>query len=270
MKKQFNIYSLGIIAAATLWAAPTHAQWLVQDNNLYELIQTEVVKEQLKPLNDKFEISGDGKGQFKTGTPDDNSSDFNNLTLTTKDLLNKTKESDNYKADADAFFKETTPNCNKKSNTLVLQNCKRMRNLMGAQLKEIQDISKNLEARNRALQNSIMNANYDTTGELQKKQYEISLLQAIIANDNMRLKTAIASYQAMRDLYRTQYEEALQNRVAGKDDDNNNMQVTAKKIFAVGAAAATFMGTKAMIDNNWKSEIFKDRGSVQQVIRSKR
>lgn len=270
MKNQFNMCSLGIIAAAALWAAPAHAQWLVQDNNLYELIQKEVVKEQLKPLNDKFTISGNGKGQFKTGTADDKSSDFNALALTTKELLDRTKEKDNYKADADAFFKETTPNCNAKANALVLKNCKRMRNLMGAQLKEIQDISKNLEARNRALKSSIMNAKYKTTGELQKKQYEISLLQAIIANDNMRLKTAIASYQAMRDLYKTQYEEALQNRVAGKSDNNNDKLAVMKKMGAVAAAVGTFVGVKSIADSTWQPEIFKDRGTIQQVIQRKR
>ena len=138
-----------------------------------------------------------------------------------------------------------------------------MRNILGAQLKEIQNISKNLEARNRALQDIMTKNEFKTPGELQKRQYEMSVLQTVIANDQMRLQTALASYQAMRDLYKEQYNEALQARNSG------GLGTATKKLRGAGAATATFAATKASVDNSWGAEIFKERRTVDQVIRQR-
>jgi hypothetical protein len=40
-------------------------------------------------------------------------------------------------------------------------------------------------------------------------------LQTIIANDNMRMQTAMAAYQNMRALYQEKYNEAVQARTNG-------------------------------------------------------
>lgn len=259
------VWALG--AALLLAGVPVQAQWLVQDNNLYNLIKNEVVDDQLKNINKKLDTSGNGKGSFKNTEKDVSQSDknFNALKLTTEELLTKKKEGQ-YADDAKEFFTETTPNCSEKSNDLIRNQCLRLRNIMGTQLKEIRNISRNLEARNAALK-SIMETKFNTLGELQKKQYEISVLQTVIANDQMRLQTALASYQTMRDLYRTQYDEALQERNNDKKDGNGNKVSSARKLAAVGAAAATFVTTKKLVDNNYKAEIFKSQETVEEVIR---
>lgn len=43
-------------AALLLAGAPAQAQWLVQDNNLYNLIKNEVVDDQLKNINKKLDV----------------------------------------------------------------------------------------------------------------------------------------------------------------------------------------------------------------------
>lgn len=57
-------------AALLLAGAPAQAQWLVQDNNLYNLIKNEVVDDQLKNINKKLDTSGNGKGSFKNTEKD--------------------------------------------------------------------------------------------------------------------------------------------------------------------------------------------------------
>ena len=261
--------ALALGAALLAAAMPAQAQWLVQDNNLYNLIKNEVVDDQLKNINKKLDTSGNGKGSFKTTEKDvgKDDTDFNILKLTTEELLAKTKE-DQYANDAKEFFKESTPNCSEKSNDLIKKQCMHLRNIMGSQLKEIRNISRNLEARNSALK-TIMGAEFKTIGELQKKQYELSVLQTVIANDQMRLQTALASYQAMRDLYRTQYDEALQERNNDKKDSNGNTVSAARKMAAIGAAGATFVASKNLVDNNFRSEIFKEKRSVDEIIRQR-
>lgn len=257
-------------AALLVAGMPAQAQWLVQDEKLWELIKNEVVDDQLKNINEKLKTSGNGKGSFKSEKKDveEGGKDFNSLKLTTQELLAKTKEGE-YENDAKEFFTETTPNCSEKSNDLIKNQCLRLRNVMGSQLKEIRNIARNLEARNEAL-NSIMKAEFKTIGELQKKQYELSVLQTVIANDQMRLQTALASYQAMRDLYRTQYDEALQERNNDKKDHNGNPANASRKLAAVGAAAATFVASKNIVDERFKSEIFKEEKSIEEAIRQRK
>lgn len=262
------------------------AQWLVQDEKLYKLVKEGIV--------DKIATSGKGEGSFKkNGTVKDDSNEFHALTLTTKELLAKDKE-DRYdekgniiekktngyfvgangegsvKGDKSAsgsgsgfFYEKSIPSCNKSTVEIYTQ-CMHMRNILGAQLKEIQNISKNLEARNRALQDIMTKNQFKTTGELQKRQYEMSVLQTVIANDQMRLQTALASYQAMRDLYKEQYNEALQARNSG------GLGNAVKKLRGAGAATAAFAATKAAVDSAWGAEIFKERRTVDQVIRQRR
>lgn len=254
-------WALAVGTCLLLLGTPARAQWLVQDEKLYKLVKEGIV--------DKIATSGKGEGSFKkNGTVKDDSNEFHALTLTTKELLAKDKEK-SYQEDAVPFFKGSTPNCSDKYNEELKEKCLYLRNIMGSQLKEIQNVSKNLEARNRALQ-SIMSKEFKTPGELQKKQYEMSVLQTVIANDQMRLQTALASYQAMRDVYRTQFDELLQERNNDKKDNNNNIKATARKYAAIAGAAATFAASKSVVDSNFQNEIFKDRGSINEVIQRRR
>lgn len=257
-------WALAVGACLLLLGTPARAQWLVQDEKLYKLVKEGIV--------DKIATSGDGKGSFKKdGTVKDDSNEFHALTLTTKELLTKSEEKENsYQEDAAPFFVGTTPNCSDKYNDELKKKCHHMRNILGVQLKEIQNISKNLEARNRALQDIMTKNQFKTTGELQKRQYEMSVLQTVIANDQMRLQTALASYQAMRDVYRTQFDELLQARNNDKKDNNNNIKATARKYAAIAGAAATFAASKSVVDSNFQNEIFKDRGSINEVIQRRR
>lgn len=280
-----RIYAVALAAFAALAAGtPAHAQWLVQDNNLYKQI----------------EISGNGKGSFKTTSRSVKSTvkntvksalggnKFEELAFDTEDLLQGNKEdpavaleammttssiaggvgakavgavnsaimgTNTYSSDAGSFFGSSLPACSAKSTRAVFVQCMHMRNILGSQLKEIQAISKTLEERNIALQ-GIMSERFSTAGELQKKQYEISVLQTVIANDQMRLQTALASYQAMRDMYKEKYNEALISRQSGTNRSlEDNLRVAA----GVAAGVASFQATKAAADSQANANIFKKR-----------
>ena len=259
-------WALAVGACLLLLGTPVRAQWLVQDEKLHRLIKEEVIQKQLQPINDKLKINGNGVGAYDTKELDFSGKDepsleagkFYTFKLTTNDLLARKKENA-YANDADEFFEGTVASCNK-NDKQVYPYCLRMRNILGSNLKEIKHISKSLEARNKALE-VIMKKEFKTIGELQKKQYEIDVLQAIIANDQMRLQTALASYQAMRELYKEQYNEILQARNGGE---------TGQKLLGTAAGAAAFVASKAKVDQKWGSRIFKERRTVDEVIRQKR
>lgn len=289
----FGKSGLALALGAALLAAtmPAQAQWLVQDNNLYNLVNDGVVE--------KIAVSGDGKGSFRSSTKNNlknsvtsalglgNTKSFDELSFDTENLLDKNKEdsdltleamkkassavgsvggnvignaignitgSNTYAIDAANFFGSSIPGCNTHTNKDAFKQCMHMRNILGSQLKEIQTISKTLEDRNLSLQ-GIMAERYKTPGELQKKQYEISVLQAVIANDQMRLQAALASYQAMRDLYKEKYNEALNVRQQGKGD----LKTQALRLAGAAAGTATFAASKAALDSQVKPQIFKKR-----------
>ena len=110
---------------------------------------------------------------------------------------------------------DTTPNCPDRQGP-IRNYCLASREILATQLLEIENLGKTLEARNLALQDMMADNQYGTLAELQQKQYTLQTLQALIANDQMRLQTSMAAYQGMRTLYQEKYQEALQNRVTGK------------------------------------------------------
>lgn len=277
-------WALAVGACLLLLGAPARAQWLVQDENLYKEL-----KASGSGKGNFSQSSRNLKSSIKKGAKNAlglNKTKFEELALDTEGLLDKSMEDSDaklkmvakmeqtaggtiangaigkvlgvlgkntYAGDAAAFFGDM-PNCNASGNTEVFVQCMHMRNILGSQLKEIQAISKNLESRNEALQ-GIMGEKYKTAGELQQKQYEISLLQAVIANDQMRLQTALAAYQSMRDLYKEKYNEALHKRQYGGSSVSN--KVAQLKAGVVGAA--TFAATKATVDSTMNANIFKKR-----------
>lgn len=279
-------WALAVGACLLLLGAPARAQWLVQDEKLYKLVKEGIV--------DKIATSGDGKGSFKAAPRSSKDTqkkeeNFEELAFDTEKLLSKEKEDDaeelrrkmevlarggrtgslasdtaskagtgvsTYSNDATGFFGSSLPGCNHHSNKEVFVQCMHMRNILGSQLKEIQAISKNLEGRNQALQ-SIMSKGFKTTGELQKKQYQISVLQTVIANDQMRLQTALASYQTMRDLYKEKYNEALRKREYGSGSGSVSDKLAQARAGIAGAA--TFAATKAAVDSTMNANIFKKR-----------
>ena len=173
---------------------------------------------------------------------------FSEIKISTEKVLNKTKDLD---TDKKTYYgSDTTPNCPTQGNKVLIENCEKARNILAAQLKEIDNIAKALESRNNALQDMMKESNYSTQSELQQKQYAMLTFQTIIANDNMRLQAAMAAYQNMRNVYQEKYNEALQNRISGKSDF---FQSLAKGV----AAEAGIQAGKAAADSTLKGNIFK-------------
>lgn len=245
---------LGLLLAAQPAA---QAQWLVVDEEAIK--QLEQANKKLQNIHDQIKISGTGVGAYsKSGQVSDNTSNFLSLSLplNTNTLLDPGKLSTNttqFENDAKTYFGvDTTPNCNTalaQTAPVLYDNCVRARNILGSQLAAIRTISQTLEGRNRKLEAMLQNDEYKTAGELQKKQYEISALQAMIANDQMRLQTALAAFNTTREIYLTKQGEALQARVGGKSDNNGDSVLgdTLKGIFGqiAGAAGGIQLGKAA-------------------------
>lgn len=142
-----------------------------------------------------------------------------------------------------------TPNCNDsaigtKYGRLLYQNCLKARNVLAAQLQQISDISKVLDERNDTLQRMLQNSNVDKTRDLQLRQYKLTALQTLIANDQMRLQAAMASYQALRQLYDEKRAEAQQALTTGKSADFMSNAI-GTLVSALGAAGGMAVGKEA-------------------------
>ena len=88
-----------------------------------------------------------------------------------------------------------------KSDEENMQNaCNNARNLIALNLYEIHRLAEVLEERNEALQKLVKKWDYGTSGELQKKQYQLALMQTLIQNDLSRLQASLAAYQTKINL----------------------------------------------------------------------
>lgn len=86
--------------------------------------------------------------------------------------------------------------------------CNNARNLIALNLYEIHRAVTVLEQRNDKLQELVKNWRYDTSGDVQKKQYQIALMQALIQNDMARLQTSLVAYQTKITLFKQLQAEA--------------------------------------------------------------
>lgn len=274
--------ALALGAALLAAAMPAQAQWLVQDNNLYELIKNEVVDDQLKNINKKLDASGKSVGPYtsKGGAINDNTSTFNQLEfpLSPNTLLDPEKHATNATTFANSaktyIGEDTLPNCNKEDETkrpVLYNNCLYARNIMGEQLRALRTVSQTLEARNRKLHSLMQNNEYKTIGELQKKQYELNALQAMMLNDNMRLQTTLAAFNATRDMYNLRYTEAMQGKITLKKDQNPHGKNGAALAAAQTAGRAllnTALAAAATADDdkNLKEKSGLAGGSVNDLI----
>ena len=270
--------ALALGAALLAAAMPAQAQWLVQDNNLYNLIKEGVV--------DKIAISGKNVGPYSTeGEVNDNTSTFNQLVfpLSPNTLLDPDKRKSDVEeqlifensANAKKYIGDATiPNCNKEEKEKrpeMYKNCLYTRNIMGEQLRALHKISQTLEARNRKLHSLMQNNEYKTIGELQKKQYELNALQAMMLNDNMRLQTTLAAFNATRDMYNLRYTEAMQGKITLKKDQNPHGKNGAALAAAQTAGRAllnTALAAAATADDdkNLKEKSGLAGGSVNDLI----
>ncbi len=139
---------------------------------------------------------------------------FGQMPTTSRDVLAGRHD---FTRDVAAFYgAEGAANCPANASPDLLSQCQSARNILASQLQEIQAIAAELDARNNALRRMLQDHSYSTLAELQQKQYMMSTLQAIIANDNLRLQASLAAYQGMRQLYQEKYQTAVQQRVTGK------------------------------------------------------
>ena len=131
-----------------------------------------------------------------------------------------------------------------KSDEENMQNaCNNARNLIALNLYEIHRLAEVLEERNEALQKLVKKWDYGTSGDLQKKQYQLALMQTLIQNDLSRLQASLAAYQTKINLYRQIQAEAERNILYGKQADSPSAQLKnlAQKGGGMLAAATTIV-----------------------------
>ena len=116
--------------------------------------------------------------------------------------------------------------------------CNNARNLIALNLYEIHRLAEVLEERNEALQKLVKKWDYGTSGELQKKQYQLALMQTLIQNDLSRLQASLAAYQTKINLYRQIQAESERNILYGKQTDSASAKLTRLAQGAGGIAAA--------------------------------
>ena len=116
--------------------------------------------------------------------------------------------------------------------------CNNARNLIALNLYEIHRLTEVLEERNEALQKLVKKWDYGTSGELQKKQYQLALMQTLIQNDLSRLQASLAAYQTKINLYRQIQAESERNILYGKQTDSASAKLTRLAQGAGGIAAA--------------------------------
>lgn len=200
-----------------------YLQKMLSEETIKKYLADEVIKKQLgdrllKPMLDQLSVVPGGKAihgmvnKVVPGQMTASDRNFGELKTTTGAVLDGNHRMDDA---VTAFFKtEVAPSCPKGSGELT-DNCVKARSALAAQLQEIRNLSNSLDSRNNALRDMLADNNYNTLAELQQKQYVMLTLQTIIANDNMRMQTAMAAYQNMRALYQEKYNEAVQSRTNG-------------------------------------------------------
>lgn len=136
-----------------------------------------------------------------------------------------------------------------KSDEENMQNaCNNARNLIALNLYEIHRLAEVLEERNEALQKLVKKWDYGTSGELQKKQYQLALMQTLIQNDLSRLQASLAAYQTKINLYRQIQAEAERNILYGKQVDSPSAQL--KKLAQKGGGMLTMIGAVLVLEKN--------------------
>ena len=222
-----------------------YLQKMLSEDAIKKYLADEVLKKQLgdrllKPMLDQLTVIPGGKAvqsmvdKVVPGQAADGAREFGELKTATREVLDGKHPADNAVA---VFFTGDPPaNCPKHSGELT-DNCLKARKALDAQLQEIRNISSSLESRNNALRDMLKDNNYGSLAELQQKQYTMLTLQTIIANDNMRMQTALAAYQNMRSLYQEKYNEAAQARMNGGGASSLLHSLGRAPIAAAGIAA---------------------------------
>lgn len=200
-----------------------YMQKMLSEETIKKYLADEVIKKQigeklLQPMVNQLSVIPGAKafqGMVEKVVPGQMTAtdrNFGELKTTTEAVLDGKHKMEDA---VTAFFKgDTPPACPKVSGELT-DNCVKARSALAAQLQEIRTLSDSLESRNNALRDMLVDKNYSSLAELQQKQYVMLTLQTIIANDNMRMQTAMAAYQNMRALYQEKYNEAVQARTNG-------------------------------------------------------
>ena len=153
-----------------------------------------------------------------------------------------------------------------KSDEENMQNaCNNARNLIALNLYEIHQLAEVLEERNEALQKLVKKWDYGTSGELQKKQYQLALMQTLIQNDLSRLQASLAAYQTKINLYRQIQAEAERNILYGKQVDSPSAQL--KNLAQKGGGMLTAVGAVLVLEKN-NSLVEKLVGGVGKGIDS--
>lgn len=106
----------------------------------------------------------------------------------------------------------------------MYQSCNNARNLIALNLYEIHQTISVLEQRNDKLQELIKNWSYNTSGDVQKKQYQIALMQTLIQNDMARLQTSLAAYQTKINLFKQLQAEAEKEILYGKQQSSSALE----------------------------------------------
>lgn len=204
-----------------------YLQKTLSEDAIKTYLGDKVLKEQignklLKPMLDQLSVQPGSPAmrsmldKVVPGQMGENDRNFGELKTQTRSVLDGNLATG--QALTEFFKTDTAPNCPASGSATpeMVNNCLAARNALSAQLKEIRNMSQSLEARNNALRDLLKESNYSSLAELQQKQYTMLTLQTIIANDNMRLQTALAAYQSMRAMYQEKHQEAVQERVTGK------------------------------------------------------
>ncbi len=126
--------------------------------------------------------------------------------------------------------------------TRMAQACNSARNMVALQQAEIFQIIEMLEKRNSKLQ-AFLNQGYNNSGDVQQKQYQIAVMQALIQNDMARLQASIAAYENKIAFYKQIQAEAERSILYGDKPNLTSSLASDLSSFAVGA------GTMALVED---------------------
>ncbi|KLT73699.1 hypothetical protein PL75_01775 [Neisseria arctica] len=164
----------------------------------------------------------------------------------------------------------------------MAQVCNSARNILAMQLYDIRNAMTVLERRNTALQ-SYLTENYSDSGQLQKRQYQIGVMQALIQNDMARLQAALAAYDTKAKYYNQIFAESSHTLIYGKRAEKNSLSSATQAVqkienisgggvsslagMAAGAAVAT--GLESDAGSNILDKILQAVSRVYDELKEK-
>lgn len=123
--------------------------------------------------------------------------------------------------------------------------CNSARNMIAMTLYDIRNAMNVLEKRNAVLQDYLKEKSTDS-GQLQKRQYQIGVMQALIQNDMARLQAALSAYQTKIAFYKQVQAEAAHEIIYGGQKGSKTMGVS-KLDNLTGGGTGTTGGGKGIL-----------------------